>query len=110
MLTLMYIIIVTSSTKRGLIADSNSTYLESHSLTCEFSTTLKFGPNISQTYLYYLVQYEGDSLETWGDMIHRSWEFGKAIRPPFTEPVTIMSRITKVNHANSLNIAKKNSY
>ena len=32
--------------KRGLIADPNHTYLESHNLTCEFSTTLKLGPNI----------------------------------------------------------------
>ena len=32
--------IVTGSAKRGLIADPNRTYLESHNLTCEFSTTL----------------------------------------------------------------------
>ena len=37
---------VTGSAKRGLIADPNQTHLESHNLTCEFSTTLKLGPNI----------------------------------------------------------------
>ena len=35
---------VTSS--RGLIADLNSTHLESRNLTCEFGTTLNLGPNI----------------------------------------------------------------
>ena len=37
---------VTGSAKRGLIADPNSTHLESHNLTCEFGTTLKLDPNI----------------------------------------------------------------
>jgi len=37
---------VTGSAKRGLIADPHCTYLESHNLICEFSATLKFGPNI----------------------------------------------------------------
>ena len=30
---------------RGLIADPNSTHLDTHSLNCEFGTTLKLGPN-----------------------------------------------------------------
>ena len=37
---------VTGSTKRGLIADTNSTYLESCNLTYEFGTALKLGPNV----------------------------------------------------------------
>ena len=49
------IIYVTGFAKRGLIADPNSTYLETHDLTCEFGTTLKLGPNVSLTYHYYLV-------------------------------------------------------
>ena len=40
--------------KRGLIADPNSTYLESRNLTCEFGTTLKLGPNIPLTLHYCL--------------------------------------------------------
>ena len=40
---------VTSSTKRGLIADPNCTHLEFLNSTCEFSTTLKLGPNIPLT-------------------------------------------------------------
>jgi len=40
---------VTGSAKRGLIADPNSTYLETHNLTCEFVTTLKLGRNIPLT-------------------------------------------------------------
>ena len=44
--------IVTGTAKRGLIADPNCTYLKFNNLTCEFSTTLKFGPNISLTYHY----------------------------------------------------------
>jgi len=39
-------VIVTGSAKKGLIADPNHTHLESHKLTCKFSTTLKLGPNI----------------------------------------------------------------
>ena len=34
------------------------------------------------------MKYKGDSLKTCGDMISQSWEFGKAIRPLFAEPVT----------------------
>ena len=37
---------VIGSVKRSLIADPNSTYLETHNLTYEFNTTLKLGPNI----------------------------------------------------------------
>jgi len=39
-------IFVTGSGKRGLIADSNSTHLETRNLTCEFGATLKLGPKI----------------------------------------------------------------
>ena len=74
----------------GLIADPNRTHLQSHNLTCELSITLKFGPNVSLTYYYCLMRYEGDSLKTCRDMIHQSWEFGKAIRPLFAEPVTYL--------------------
>jgi len=38
--------IVTGSAKRGLISDPNSTYLETHNLTCECVTILKLGPNM----------------------------------------------------------------
>ena len=55
---------VTSSAKRGLIADPNSTYLESHNLTCELCTTLKLGSITFLTYHYCVVKYEGDSLKT----------------------------------------------
>ena len=79
---------VTGSAKSSLIADPNSTYLESYNLTCELGTTLKLGPNIFLTYHYCVVKYEGDSLKTWRDINHQSWEFGKAIRPLFVEPVT----------------------
>ena len=48
-------IFVTGSAKRDLIADPNHTHLESHNLTCEFSTTLKLGPNIPLTFHYCLV-------------------------------------------------------
>jgi len=37
---------MTGFVKRSLIADPNSTYLESCNLTCEFDATLKFGPKI----------------------------------------------------------------
>ena len=37
---------VTGSAKKGLIADSNSTYLETHNLTWEYVTALKLGPII----------------------------------------------------------------
>ena len=46
---------VTGSAKRGVIADPNHTHLECHILTCEFSTTLKLGPNIPPTLHYCLV-------------------------------------------------------
>ena len=48
-------LIVTGSVKRGLIADPSCTYLESHNLTSEFSTILKFGPDVPLTYHYCLV-------------------------------------------------------
>ena len=48
-------IIVTASVKTCLIADPNSTYLDTRNLIGEFSTTLKFGPNIPLTYHYCLV-------------------------------------------------------
>ena len=39
------LIFVTSSAKRGLIADSKRTYLETYNLTCEYGTTVKIrGP------------------------------------------------------------------
>ena len=37
---------MTGSAKGGLIADPNSTYLETHNLTFKFGTTLKVGPNV----------------------------------------------------------------
>ena len=40
---------VTGSAKTGVIADPNSTYLETYNLTCEFVSTLKLGPNIPLT-------------------------------------------------------------
>ena len=46
---------VTSSAKRGLIADPSSTYLETCNLTCEFGTALKLGPNIPLKEHYRLV-------------------------------------------------------
>ena len=46
---------VTGSAKKGLIADLNSTYLETRNSTCEFGTTLKLGANVPLTYNYYLV-------------------------------------------------------
>ena len=39
-------IFVIGSTKKGLIADPNNTYLETHNLTWEFGTALKLGPII----------------------------------------------------------------
>jgi len=39
--------ILTGSAKRGLISDPNSTYLETHNLTCESGTTLKLDPSIA---------------------------------------------------------------
>jgi len=35
--------------EKGLIADPNSTYLETRNLTCEFGTTLKLGLNVLLT-------------------------------------------------------------
>ena len=50
-----HFLFVTNSAKRDLIADPNSTHLESHNLTCEFGTTLKLGPNIPLAYYYCVV-------------------------------------------------------
>ena len=50
---------MTGSTKTYLIA----AYLETRNLTCEFSTTLKLGPNVHLTYHYCLVYYKGDGLK-----------------------------------------------
>ena len=36
--------------KSGLIADPNSTYLETCNLTCEYGNNLKLGPNIQLLY------------------------------------------------------------
>ena len=55
---------VTGSVKRGLTADPNRTYLESHNLTCEYSTILKFGPNMPLVYHYCLVQFEDDNFKS----------------------------------------------
>ena len=49
------ILYVTCSVKRGLIADPNSTYLETRNLTCEYFTTLKLGPIIALAYHYCVV-------------------------------------------------------
>ena len=35
-------------------------------------------------------------------MIDKSWEFGKAIRPLFTEPVKYKAEILSVCHADNL--------
>ena len=43
------IVYVTGSAKVGLVADPNSTYLESCNLTSEYSTTLILGPNVPLT-------------------------------------------------------------
>ena len=45
-------IYVTGSADKGLVADPNSTYLESCSWTCEFGTALKLSPNIPLIYQY----------------------------------------------------------
>ena len=46
---------MTGSAKTCLVADPNSTHLETRNLTCEFITTLKLGPNIPLTYHYCLM-------------------------------------------------------
>ena len=73
-------IFVTSSAKRGLIADPNSIYLEFHNLTCEFTTTLKLGPNIPLTCHYCVVQDERDSLRRYKSPKLRIW---KSYKTPF---------------------------
>ena len=59
---------MTGSAKRGLIADPNSTYLETRNLTCEFGKTLILGSN---AFIWCNMKVIRSS-KIWEDMIHQS--------------------------------------
>ena len=65
--------------KNGFIADPNSTYWKT--VTWLVNLVLLWNLVLIIIPLTYHYMIWGDSLKTWGNMNHQSWEFGKAIDP-----------------------------
>ena len=76
--------------EKGSYSLSNWMCLTIHCVTCKHGTNLKFGHLTHLTWFYFWTKFHFNRLNTVWVVTNQSWNLRKAIRPLFTDPVTIV--------------------